>query len=241
MHEITYQIKLDNFEGPLDLLLHLIKKEKVDLYNISIATITDQYLAYIKQLEGLNVEIAGEFIVMAAYLINLKSRRLLKPADRESEDDDDDIDRMKKELIEKLAEYQLFKKGGEVLLVKQKEQEKIFSSHHIIQDKQDEDILNSVDILALAKAFYTIMSKKKEGTLVHSIKIDPIDMKYEMSQLLALLNNEESYSFYLYCSVQENYSRIVVIFIALLELIRLQQIVVRQSELFGDIQMHLLK
>ncbi|MGA1868255.1 MAG: segregation and condensation protein A [bacterium] len=237
MDEIKYHIKLDNFEGPLDLLLHLIKREKVDIYDIPLSKITEQYLAYMKIMKELNIEIAGEFIVMAAYLINLKSRRLLTPA--HEEDEDEDTDQMKKELMEKLAEYQLFKKGGEVLLSKQKEQELFFTSPGIPGDQHEEENLDAVDLLELAKAFFNIMRKEKNEPLVHPIHIDPVDMKHEMRQLLSLLTNQKSYSFRHYCAQQKDVNRIAIIFIALLELIRLRRIVVKQRKIFGDIQMYL--
>src|SRR6266542_5414443 len=109
----AYPVRLDKFEGPLDLLLHLIKKHEVDIYDIPIAQITQQYLAYIDLMQTFNLDVAGEFLVMAATLIHIKSRMLLPMAD--DEDDEEEGTDPRQELVRRLLEYQRFKDAADQL------------------------------------------------------------------------------------------------------------------------------
>src|SRR4051812_2356545 len=110
----AYTVKLDTFEGPLDLLLHLIKKHEVDLYEIRVSQVTDQYLGYLKAARELNLDIAGEFLVMAATLIYLKSRALLPPEERDEFDDEEPLD-PEAQLIQQLIEHERFQKVATAL------------------------------------------------------------------------------------------------------------------------------
>ena len=110
----AYSVKLEQFEGPLDLLLHLIKKHEVDLYQLSVSEITDQYLGYMAEAEDLNLDLAGEFLVMAATLIYLKSRALLPAEEREDLEDEEPLD-PEAQLIEQLLEHERFQKAGQAL------------------------------------------------------------------------------------------------------------------------------
>ena len=124
--ETDYKVRLDIFEGPLDLLLYLIKRDEIDIYDISLERITKQYLEYLQAFKELNIEVAGEFVVMAANLIYWKSRSLL-PVDQQPPEEDVDEDDPRWELIRQLIEYKKFKEAAEQLQVRQLEQEKIFS------------------------------------------------------------------------------------------------------------------
>src|SRR3982751_4053343 len=124
--ETDYKFKLEVFEGPLDLLLYLIKRDEIDIYDISLERITKQYLEYLQAFKELNIDIAGEFIVMAANLIYLKSRSLL-PVDQQPPEEDAEEDDPRWDLIRQLIEYKKFKEAAEQLQVRQLEQEKIFS------------------------------------------------------------------------------------------------------------------
>src|SRR2546428_558211 len=124
--EADYKVKLDVFEGPLDLLLYLIKQDEIDIYDISLERITKQYLEYLQAFKELNIDVAGEFVVMAANLIYWKSRSLL-PVDQQPPEEDADEDDPRWELIRQLIEYKKFKEAAEQLQLRQLEQEKIFS------------------------------------------------------------------------------------------------------------------
>src|SRR6266704_5722513 len=121
-----YKVRLEIFEGPLDLLLYLIKREEIDIHDISIERITGQYLEYIQAFKELNIDIAGEFIVMAANLIYLKSRSLL-PADQQPPEEDSEEDDPRWDLIRQLIEYKKFKEAGAQLRLRELEQERIFA------------------------------------------------------------------------------------------------------------------
>ena len=123
--ETDYKVKLDIFEGPLDLLLYLIKRDEIDIYDISLERITKQYLEYLQAFKELNIEIAGEFVVMAANLIYWKSRSLL-PGDQQPPEEDVDEDDPRWELIRQLIEYKKFKEAAAELNLRALEQEKIF-------------------------------------------------------------------------------------------------------------------
>src|SRR5436305_8343007 len=124
--ESDYKVKLEIFEGPLDLLLYLIKRDELDIYEISLERITKQYLEYLQAFKELNIEIAGEFVVMAANLIYLKSRSLL-PADQQPPEEDVEEDDPRWELVRQLIEYKKFKEAAVELQLRQIEQERIFA------------------------------------------------------------------------------------------------------------------
>src|SRR3954469_6150571 len=123
--ETDYKVRLEVFEGPLDLLLYLIKRDEIDIYDISLERITRQYLEYLDAFKQLNIELAGEFVVMAANLIYLKSRSLL-PVDQQPPEEDVEEDDPRWELIRQLIEYKKFKEAAAQLQVRQLEQERIF-------------------------------------------------------------------------------------------------------------------
>src|SRR5881398_1218239 len=124
--ESDYKVKLEIFEGPLDLLLYLIKRDEVDIYDISIERITRQYLEYLQAFKELNIDVAGEFVVMAANLIYLKSRSLL-PVDQQPPEEDVEEDDPRWELIRQLIEYKKFKEAAAELHLRELEQEKVFA------------------------------------------------------------------------------------------------------------------
>src|SRR5918999_2289359 len=123
--ETDYKVKLEIFEGPLDLLLYLIKRDEIDIYEISLERITRQYLEYLQAFKELNIDVAGEFVVMAANLIYLKSRSLL-PVDQQPPEEDAEEDDPRWDLIRQLIEYKKFKEAAAQLQVRQIEQEQIF-------------------------------------------------------------------------------------------------------------------
>ena len=144
----VYNIKIPVFEGPFDLLLHLIRENKIDIYDIPIALITGQYLQYIEMMKELNLEIAGEFLVMAATLIHIKSRLLLPPDEETSAEENEDP---RLELVQRLLEYQTFKEAASTLRKKEEDWMKIFFKEPVSDG--DEFYLVDVNLFDLIGAF----------------------------------------------------------------------------------------
>src|SRR4030081_1386011 len=157
--ETDYKVKLEIFEGPLDLLLYLIKRDELDIYEISIERITRQYLEYLQAFKELNIDIAGEFVVMAASLIYMKSRSLL-PADQRPPEEDADEDDPRWDLIRQLIEYKKFKEAAEQLHVRELEQERIFTRDGGAQLAVDAPLrLGDVGIFQLINAFQNVIKR----------------------------------------------------------------------------------
>ncbi|MEP7014809.1 MAG: segregation/condensation protein A, partial [Verrucomicrobiota bacterium] len=157
--EADYKVKLEIFEGPLDLLLYLIKRDEIDIYDISIERITRQYLEYIQAFKELNMDLAGEFIVMAANLIYIKSRSLL-PADQRPPDEDADEDDPRWDLIRQLIEYKKFKEAAGQLHLRELEQERIFAREGTASPISDGPLrLEEVGIFQLINAFQAVLKR----------------------------------------------------------------------------------
>src|SRR5437762_12637430 len=158
--ETDYKVKLEIFEGPLDLLLYLVKRDEIDIYDISLERITRQYLEYLQAFKELNIDIAGEFIVMAANLIYLKSRSLL-PVDQQPPEEDVEEDDPRWDLIRQLIEYKKFKEAAAELHLRQLEQERIFPREGSTSSLLQEPLrLEEVGIFQLINAFQTVIKRK---------------------------------------------------------------------------------
>jgi len=224
VHELAdYRVNLDIFAGPMDLLLYLVRKEEVDIYDISIAKITDQYIRYIEMLKSLDMDLAGDFLVMAATLMQIKSAMLLPKAEPERFQDDDLSD-PRAELIRQLLEYKQFKDAANLLNAAADEQKERFPRpgtivEHLKPDAEPEIDIEQVNIWDLLEAFDTIC--KATGTVVDisHIKDDtPIDL-YQI-EILHRLQTEGPMTFERI--FESGSARIVMVglFLALLELIR---------------------
>src|SRR6266536_3547869 len=157
--EADYKVKLEVFEGPLDLLLYLIKRDEIDIYDISLERITSQYLEYLQAFKELSIELAGEFIVMAANLIYLKSRSLL-PIDQQPPEEDAQEDDPRWELIRQLIEYKKFKEAAAELHLRELEQERIFAREDpSALDTHEPLRLGEVGIFQLIDAFQTVIKR----------------------------------------------------------------------------------
>src|ERR1700730_10254214 len=207
--ETDYKVKLEIFEGPLDLLLFLIKRDEIDIYDISIERITRQYLEYLEAFKELNIDVAGEFIVMAANLIYLKSRSLL-PADQRPPDEEAEEDDPRWDLIRQLIEYKKFKEAAAQLQVRALEQERIFTRDGGAANEAREDL--------------------QEIFGEHFTVSDKIDI------ILKRVANGASVRFSELFGEIVSRVEIVVTFLALLEVIRLKQVRAIQSGVFDDIE-----
>jgi segregation and condensation protein A len=239
--EADYKIKLEVFEGPLDLLLYLIKKEEVDIYDIPIARITDQYMEYLTLMQMLNLEVAGEFLVMAATLMHIKSCMLL-PADQQAVDPEAESGEDPRwELIRQLVEYKKFKDAALQLGRREEEQANIFSRQApdagIAVDA--EAPLAEVSIFDLIGAFNDVLKKAGARTDFHEIFDEKITVSDKIEEILYTLRNRSELIFGDLFAQAQSRTEIVLTFLALLELIRLKRLKVRQETAFGEI--HVIK
>lgn len=235
--EDTYNIKIPVFEGPFDLLLHLIKENKLDIYDIPIALITSQYLQYIEIMKELNLEIAGEFLVMAATLIHIKSRMLL-PADEEAPAEEQEDPRL--ELIQRLLEYQAFKDAALGLREKEEEWLNIFRREPVKEKEveteevgEEEPYLFDVNLFDLLGAFRAMLDKAPQEVV--EITRETLTVKDRISLIMEILENQDTIRFEDLFKEDRTRSQLIVTFIALLELIRLGLVRAYQEKDFGSI------
>ena len=233
--ETPYNIRLEAYEGPLDLLLDLIRKQEINIYDIPIAQITGQYLGYMRgNLERLDTEVAGEFLLMAATLIHIKSKMLLPP-DPNAEPEEEDP---RAELVYQLLEHEKFKKAAEMLQQKQIVQGAMWSAPGLGEFlDSDAEPEMAVSLFDLVKAFQQVLERAKERPLldIAEEKVSVAEMMRNLCELLAARAQPLALKEVL--DGLRSRDAIVATFLALLELIRLQAVSIRQSELFADIEL----
>jgi segregation and condensation protein A len=232
--ESDYKVKLEVFEGPLDLLLYLIKRDEIDIYDISLERITRQYLEYLQAFKELKIDIAGEFVVMAANLIYLKSRSLL-PLDQQPPEEDAEEDDPRWDLIRQLIEYKKFKEAAEQLHVRAVQQEKIFTRDGgaIVEAPLR---LAEVGIFQLIHAFQNVIKRVEARENLGEIFGERFTVSEKIDIILQRVADGASLRFSDLFSDTAVRVEVVVTFLALLELIRLKQVRVIQRDLFGEIE-----
>jgi len=231
-----YKVRLEIFEGPLDLLLYLIKKDEVDIHTVSIERITRQYLDYINTFKLLNIDLASEFIVMAANLMYLKSRTLLPRVEQPPEEDAEDDD-PRWELIRQLIEYKKFKDAAGFLSLRELEQENRFAHQPDASEipKEEAPVLAEVSIFDLIRAFQNVLKRFEESHDFGDIIDDRFNVSDKIELLMSHFQPGEVRRFEELFQSATTKAEVIVTFLALLELMKLNQFVVRQSELLGDI------
>lgn len=236
MEPNDYKVRLEIFEGPLDLLLYLIKKDEVDIHSISIERITRQYLDYINTFKLLNIDLASEFIVMAANLMYLKSRTLLPKIDQPPEEDAEEDD-PRWELIRQLIEYKKFKDAAGFLSLREVEQEGRFAHQPDAPELPVEEPapLAEVSIFDLIRAFQNVLKRFEESHDFGDIIDDRYTVADKIEMLMSRLQPGEALRFETLFASATTKAEVIVTFLAVLELMKLNQFVVRQSELLGDI------
>jgi segregation and condensation protein A len=228
-----YKVKLEVFEGPLDLLLYLIKKDELDIYDISIERITKQYLAFIEAFKILDLEVAGEFVVMAANLIYMKSRSLLpahvQPPEEEAEEDDP-----RWELVRQLVEYKKFKDAAAQLGQREVEQSNMFSRLPE-SEPAPERPLGDVSVFDLISAFNNVLKRIHQREDLREIFAENFTVSDKIDLIMKITAGGVSLRFTELFANAASRTEIVVTFLALLELIRLNQLTARQEDPFGEI------
>ncbi|QCX32660.1 segregation/condensation protein A [Caloramator sp. E03] len=237
---MSINIKLEMFEGPLDLLLHLIKKSEVDIYNIPIAEITDQYIAYLKAMEDLDLEIASEFLVMASTLLEIKSKMLLPRTSNKEDEESADVD-PRQELVQKLVEYKKYKEFAEKLKEYEKSSIIFFKDPEIIDDIENKDIyFNNITVENLMKAYKNVINayeKKfnKRSEIPKDIDYDEFKIEDKMEYIKSTIYSYKRVSFNKFFENAKSKLEIVVTFLAMLELIKLKIIRAIQYRNFEEI------
>jgi segregation and condensation protein A len=231
-----YNVKLEKFEGPLDLLLFLIKKNELDIYDIPIAVITKQYLEYIRLLKDLNLEIAGEFLVMASTLIQIKSNMLLPSHDEEGSQEDEDED-PRAELIRRLVEYSRYKEAAISLSRNKLLGRDIYARSFSVPELQPVVDVNEtieVELFQLIDALRTVLAKAPRESF-HEVSSEAISIAERINEILSLLQDTELVSFE---SLFENLldrDYVVATFLAILELCKTRLVRIRQHVRYGNI------
>lgn len=233
-----YAIKLDIFEGPLDLLLHLIRKNEIDIYNIPIALVTEQYIRYLNMIKSLNLDLAGEYLVMAATLIHIKSKLLLPVPEEPSEDDPEEDPRS--ELVKQLLEYQTFKEAAADLGRRPLLERDVFVRSAPLSEeieKQDvgEDELIEVNIFDLIEAFHLLVSRIDKKELLE-IDLETLSLTDIISDVMERLTRSKNLTFDELIGEKKGRRNIVYTFLAILELIKLKMIKAYQTSAFGVIR-----
>jgi len=230
--ENLYNIKIPVFEGPFDLLLHLIRENKLDIYDIPIALITRQYLEHLEMMKELNLEIAGEFLVMAATLIYIKSRMLLPPDEEVPPEEQEDP---RNELVQRLLEYQKFKEAAADLKNRESEWLKTFYRDSISESEEEEKELYLFDLnlFDLLGAFKKLLDKAPPDVI--EITRETLTVKDRMSNIMEMIEGEDAIRFEALFEEGSTRIQLIITFVALLELIRLGLVRAYQEKEFGNI------
>jgi len=235
----TYRVKLEIFEGPLDLLLYLIRKNEVDIKDIPVAPIVEQYMEYLDLLRGLNLDIAGDFLVMAATLSHIKSQMLLPREEQEEEEEGEDP---RAELVRRLVEYQRFKEAAEELVARPLLGRDVFvrePSDQAVQEAAGREGMQEVrfaevGIFELLSAFKEVM-QRAQITNWHEVTRERISIMDRINHILEIMRDNESIAFdRLFTSLTDK-PMVILTFLALLELIRLRVVKAGQESRFGAI------
>ena len=232
-----YPVHLENFDGPLDLLLHLIRKHELNIYDIPIALVTRQYLDYLDLMQELDLDVVGEFLVMAATLIHIKSRLLLPRADPKQDETDEDP---REALVRRLLEHQRFKAAAELLHEKEIQRSAQWGRPdgrvaEVVGEAPEPEI--EVDLFSLMTAFRQVLERVRQRPKVY-LPAEQMPIEERIEQLLARLSDTDACGFEeLFADVQTRPGMIVT-FLALLEMIRLKLVRVFQQANFGAIRVY---
>ncbi len=223
------KILLGEFEGPLDLLLHLIRQEQVSIYDIPVARITDEYLRYLRVMQEMDIAVAGDFLVMAATLIELKTRMLLPRdplADQEEEEDP------RTDLVNQLLEYQKYKAAAQMLWSRATVERAVFKRAELETDKNNPEV--SVGLFDLLKVFQDILARHKEEVMLE-IEREEISMSEMLERLRNMVMSAGELNLRVFFERAKSRRELVLAFLSVLELVRTTEIRLFQRETFGDI------
>jgi len=224
-----YKIKLSMFEGPLDLLLYLIRKEEVSIYDIPIARISEQYLEYLRAMQELDIGVAGEFLVMAATLIHIKTQMLLP---RDPDAPEDEIEDPRNELVYQLLEHQKFKGVANVLHQRAMMEAAAFTRASMESDEENPEV--AATLFQLFEVFKEVMDRRRAITEIE-IARDEMTMSEKIAEIKSMLTGSNEVRARSLFERARSRREMVLIFLAVLELVKELAIRLTQSEIFGDI------
>ncbi len=244
------EFKLEKFEGPLDLLLHLIDRNKVDIYDIPIAQITDQYMAYVREMDEENLDVMSEFLVMAATLLDIKCRMLLpKEVNEEGEEEDP-----RAELVQKLLEYKMYKyMSAELRELSADADQFLYRKKHLPKEVQSylppvnyEELIGDTTLAKLNDIFQDILKRQKYRvdpvrSQFGRIEKEEVDLSAKELYIKAYLNSHRDTDFERLLEAQGSKDEVIVTFLVVLELMKTGSIEIRQEELFGAIHIHVIR
>jgi segregation and condensation protein A len=236
-----YEVKLDIFEGPLDLLLYLIKKNEIDIYDIPIALITEHYLEHIEMMRYLNLDVAGEYLVLASTLIHIKSKMLL-PAQEEGNEDNEEETDPRSELVKQLLDYQVFKEAATQLEQRPLLERDIFIRGHSVEyqgaEMGEDETDMELSVFELVEAFYRIFSAAGEKEFME-IDVEKMSLTDRINEIMEKLAEKKKLTFAELLGDYSNRKMILYSFLAILELMKLRMIKVYQASSFGVIRVAL--
>lgn len=228
---MAYHVKLEAYEGPLDLLLYLIKRDEVDIWDIPIAQIAGEYLEYINMMKLLDLDVIGEFLVMAATLMKIKSRMLLP----QEEAIEEEIEDPRSELVEQLLEYEMYKERAKTFKELEETQSKLFTRPPAGIPASEPTF--EASLFDLLTAFRNVM-KEKAPEIVREIVPFKITLEEKVDQILERLKKKDRISFSLLFKECLSKGELIVTFLALLELIKQRRVRIHQPKLFGEIAVY---
>lgn len=238
---MSLNVKVEAFEGPFDLLFHLIEKNEIDIYDIPIAELTDQYLSYLKDMGQEQLDIASEFLVMAAVLVNIKSQMLLPPRQDEQlklelAAEEEELD-PRAELVRKLVQYKKYKMIAKILSDKEKKQSKLYKTpSQDFSHLYDEDFsFPDITLEELESIFLNLINKKTEKPKVHVVNKDPIPLTLKIKEVYFVIKYNHGKVLFSKLNKTSNLEELVVTFLAILELVKLNKITANQNYIFGEI------
>ena len=231
---MEYQVKVENFEGPMDLLLFFIQRDKLNIYDIPIAHITKEFLDYMKLMDMMNIDLGGEFVYMASLLMKIKAKMLLPVSDEDVEQ----IEDPRTPLVQRLLEYQQYKKVGEQL-------QEIYSDHAVhfpigqemTYDTSSEKNINpvkNVTLFTLSSIFQELINRLPDVN-PYELHEEHIQLDEQIAFLTGEINSTKRLSFTILIPILKTRLRIVVTFMAILEMLRTNQITIEQNEPFGEL------
>ena len=231
-------IRLEAFEGPLDLLLHLIKKDEIEIQDIPIARITEQYLQYLQVMRDLNINLAAEWLMMAATLIYIKSRMLV-PQEPDSAAQDEEQEDPRTELVYQLLEHQKFKNAAEMLYTREEIENAVWNKppSEVLDDGNEVVAVNLFDLLM---AFHEVV-KRFEAQLVMEVTQDEVTVEQQIVEIRKRFLVYDKLMFSAFFAEARSKKHLIVIFLALLELVRLREILLLQRKAFGEIYISKMK
>lgn len=237
---MSYNIKIETFEGPFDLLLHLVEKNKVDIYDIPIVKITDQYIDYINQLKEIDLEVTSEFLVMAATLIEIKSRMLL-PINKIKDVPIDEEDDPRSSLVKRMLEYKKYKEISQQLKLREDYSNRIFSKKKEEIIFNDNDTLDDIELDELVKAFNKLIFRQKNNLKnqsqknIRKIHRETVTIEERIKYILNIIEVNNTIDFDTLFTIETSRIELITTFLAVLELMKLKKIMIKQDLCFSQI------